>query len=371
MRFYDENGMILRPVSNGSPVIAISIEPDTPLTVFGATIPENTSYMQVDILGAGNVEYDLDLQVCIVVDEELKTATLTDGTVKFTEITANDIITMPYLSTVDVKIPIKSYIDYKTENVKGAPTTYLTPEAFGAVGNGKANDIEAITACLAKAAETKQTVLMAQKYFVSAPIIINGDGFNIYINDIIYNGTDSAVAIYGQQNTIKIHSISSGGNGLILVGDGKKSTSHNNLEVNTIIAAAHGIIFESVKKEIYQNSVHFDYIQAGGGGYYGISYVQKNPTHYGGVLINIGENNFYGGDITNCSFAVYNAGSGSRYINIHTLNTVVHGFYIVGPCNIINPRWNEAHRIGMFPFLKFACGVAESGGVKIENNTPI
>lgn len=369
VRCYKSDGTQVQIVNKSGNLvnqIASYVANTTLSTVTPFTIPEDVeiSYMRVNVDTKANAVYDHDFQIYVVFDNEVQTATLTDGTAELTGITATDVISIPYSSTVDVEAPIKSYIDYKTDNAKGDTVTYLTPEAFGAIGDGYADDIEAITACLAKAVETKQTVLMAKKYLVSAPIDINGDDFNIYINDIVYSGTDTAVKIHGQRNTVKIHSITSSGVGVKFLGDGTKDTLYNDLEINTISASSHGIIFESVTKALYQNNVRFDYIKAGGDGCYGIAYFIMGEKY-------ITENNFFGGHITNCEWAIYNAKGGSRYINIHIEGSVKGGFYITGYCCIENPRWAEAWRDGAYPFLKFACGVEAGDGIKIENNVPI
>lgn len=314
-------------------------------------VPENTAYMTIYFTVMSGAVLDNDIQVYLNLAEKTQAST------KFENIAVNDdesnyVMSFPYKSTVDVKASIGEYIKYKTANAKGDTATYLTPEAFGAVGDGYTNDTEAVNACISKAAETRQTILMAQKYLVSAPIDIKGNDFNIIINDIVYSGTDTAVKIHGQRNTVKIHSIASSGVGVKFLADGTKFsewTLNNNLEVNSITAASHGIMFtaENAASGSYQNTVHFNYIQAGGTSCYGIAYFNSADCS------SFGEDNFYGGQITNCEWACYGIRGNSKFYGIQVEGNVQGGFYIVNQVRIIQPRFTESSRDGSYPFFKF------------------
>lgn len=315
------------------------------------SIPENVEikYMQVSVDFKADIVYNHDFQFYVVETDNTQTVRLDNPTATITDTSVTDVFSVPYQSAVEVKAPIAEYIKYMTANAKGDTATYLTPEAFGAVGDGYTDDINAITACLAIANATKQIVLMAKKYLVSAPIDIKGNDFNIIINDIVYSGADTAIKIHGQRNTIKIHSIASSGIGVKFLGDGEtysEWTLNNDLEVNSITAASHGIVFESITVAIYQNTVKFNLISAGGNGCYGIANIVGDGTY-------ITENNFYGGQISNCDWAVYGVAGNSRLINIQVEGSVKGGFYITGYVNIVNPRWGESNRDGEYPFLKF------------------
>lgn len=367
LRFYDINNAQLSTVNmygnSATQVFAVLTNSVSSATAT-ALVPENVSYMRLSVETFADTEYDLDFQAFVVVDNETQTATLADGTAEISGITATDVISMPYSSTVEVDAPLKSYIDYTANNAKGDTATYLTPEAFGAIGDGYTDDIEAITLCIAKAAETKQTVLMAQKYLVSAPVEIIYSGMQIIVNDIVYTGTDCAVLIDGQQNSIKIHSVTSSGIGVRFAASGTKNTIRNDLEINSIISSSHGITFESSPVNLYQNTIRFNYIKAGGDGCYGIAYFVTGENF-------ITENNFYGGQIANCDWAVYCAQGNSRYYGIQVEEYVKGGFYITGPVTISNPRWAESGRDGEYPFLKFANDEDAGVYINIENNTAL
>jgi hypothetical protein len=314
------------------------------------TIPNDADidYMQFIITAYKDYEFNHDF--CIYMAEMDGNKYSTAMPLQVTDETSN-VSSFPYPSTVTTKIPLFEYINYKADNAKGDAATYLTPEAFGAAGDGYVNDTEAIKQCLAAAENTKQYVLMAKKYLTLEPIEIYGTGLNVQINDVIYNGDDAAVKIRGQQNTIKIHSIDSAGVGIKFMGDGELYadwTLNNHLEVNTIKAKSHGIVFDSTTTSISQNVVHFNLINAGGKECYGITY------QFGeGSKTYITENNFYGGQIMNCDWAVYKVAGNSRLINIQVEGDVKGGFYIVSSVSITNPRWAESSRDGEYPFFKF------------------
>jgi hypothetical protein len=329
------------------------------------SIPENVEikYMQVCIDFKADIIYNHDFQFYVVETDNTQTVTLDNPTATITDTSVTDIFSVPYQSAVEVKAPIAEYIKYMTANAKGDTATYLTPEAFGAVGDGYADDINAITACLAMANATKQTVIMAKKYLVSAPIDLTQGGFNLIINDLIYSGTDAALIIHGEQNTLKIHSITSSGIGVRFIGDGMVCT-RNSLDINSIVASSHGIEFVSPTSGVCQNVIKFSYISAGGDGCYGI--YKKDLEND----IWCTENTFYGGQIANCDWAVYKIEGNSKLYGIQVEYKVKGGFYITGNSQIIFPRWAESARDGEYPYFKFA-STERAGYSKIISGIPL
>lgn len=86
---------------------------------------------------------------------------------------------------VDQLIPIKAI---KVNNVTIPPdenhavnieNVYVTPEMFGAVGNGTTNDSSAFNACIAKANETGKYVLLSNKTYLISNKLTNIAGVNI------------------------------------------------------------------------------------------------------------------------------------------------------------------------------------------------
>lgn len=99
---------------------------------------------------------------------------------------------------VDQLIPIKAI---KVNNVTILPdenrtvnieNVYVTPEEFGAIGNGTTNDSSAFNACIAKANETGKYVLLSNKtYLIGNTLMDNSDINIIGINTVIILGNNT------------------------------------------------------------------------------------------------------------------------------------------------------------------------------------
>ena len=93
---------------------------------------------------------------------------------------------------VDQLIPIKAI---KVNNVTIPPdenrtvnieNVYVTPEEFGAIGDGTTNDSSAFNACIAKANETGKYVLLSNKtYLIGNTLMDNADTNIIGVNTVI------------------------------------------------------------------------------------------------------------------------------------------------------------------------------------------
>lgn len=93
---------------------------------------------------------------------------------------------------VDQLIPIKAI---KVNNVTIPPdenhavnieNVYVTPEEFGAIGDGTTNDSSAFNACIAKAKETGKYVLLSNKtYLIGDTLMDNADTNIIGVNTVI------------------------------------------------------------------------------------------------------------------------------------------------------------------------------------------
>ena len=307
-------------------------------------VPNDTVYYSVNIQVSGqDPEYDLEAKIYLLVADDVEEVSLSESTTK-EGVTSTSFSTMPYESSLSYEVTLNEYI---SNFAGGGTVSYLTPEDFGAVGDGSADDSEAIALCLEQANISKQTVLMAGKYYVTMPIDIKASGLNILANDIVYDRTDTAIKISGQNNTLKIHSINSGGVGIGYRADNGKAVFYNDVDINTINAVSHGIIFYNGLKGIYQNTVRFNRIKAGGTGCYGIGIIDIEGDSY------INTNNFYGGHISDCEWAVYKVGTNSKFYGIHAELRVEGGFYIEQGAVIFYPKIAESQRDGALPIFKF------------------
>lgn len=99
---------------------------------------------------------------------------------------------------VDQLIPIKAI---KVNNVTILPdenrtvnieNVYVTPEEFGAIGDGTTNDSSAFNACIAKANETGKYVLLSNKTYLIGDTLMDNDDTNIIgINATILLGDNT------------------------------------------------------------------------------------------------------------------------------------------------------------------------------------
>lgn len=99
---------------------------------------------------------------------------------------------------VDQLIPIKAI---KVNNVTIPPdenrtvnieNVYVTPEEFGAIGDGTTNDSSAFNACIAKANETGKYVLLSNKtYLIGDTLMDNSDTNIIGVNTVIILGNNT------------------------------------------------------------------------------------------------------------------------------------------------------------------------------------
>lgn len=310
-------------------------------------VPEGTAYFRASIYCPLGKVYNNEFKYYLVEKDKCQTVTLNEGLTKIQDITDTTISSIPYKSTASYTVTLRTLID---EYAGGGTVSYLTPEDFGAFGDGSTDDSTAIAECLETASQTKQMVIMAKKYYISSPITITHTGLEIICNDIVYNGTDCAVKIIGRENKIKMHSIVSNGVGISFEANGQKSTSYNSVEVNTISSQSHGIAFIKGTNYAHQNTVRFELIRAGGSGCYGICFLTPE-----GVSNFIAECNLYGGQISNCEWAVYKVGGNSKCYGFEIEENVQGGFYTEesGGLVVYYARSAEAQRDGSLPFYKF------------------
>lgn len=367
VRFYDADKKSVQVLkSNGSLSASIStyVGSDNGYRETNFSIPENVEikYAQATINFKSGNTYNHDFQIYMVEADDIQAVTIENPTVEINNENVTSIFSAPYQNTTETKAPIVDYIGYMANNAKGDTATYLTPEAFGAVGDGYADDTEAVKACIAKAEETTQTVFMAKKYLITTPIEIYQSGLDLIANDIVYSGNDAAIKIQGNNNTLKLHNLTSNGIGIVFTGGGEKHMLYNTIDVNEIKSTSHGIVFYFNQKGIMQNTIRFNHIRCNGSGCYGIAYLDhenKLDTAF------IGENNFYGGHISHCEWACYRVGGNAKFYGVHIETDVEGGFYIKDGVRIIQPRFAESARDGSYPFFK----ILNARGVKIDSSS--
>ena len=117
---------------------------------------------------------------------------------------------------------------------------YFTPEMFGAIGNGIADDTESVQKCLDFKKNNGYNVFLSGKYKITNPLIITGYSINIFGNgQILYDGIDFAIKIHGCVNSnITLNRIDApNGRGIYFYGTSNKDfNQYINLYINNIHA---------------------------------------------------------------------------------------------------------------------------------------
>ncbi|MGN0777818.1 MAG: hypothetical protein ACI4MJ_01595 [Aristaeellaceae bacterium] len=98
------------------------------------------------------------------------------------------VTTMPLMSCVLENMDIIDYIG--THGSSDVSLSFLTPEDFGARGDGTGDDTEAVNACLVQAAANKVSVRGYGRYKCAGTVAISGSDMDIFLNRIESAATD-------------------------------------------------------------------------------------------------------------------------------------------------------------------------------------
>lgn len=109
---------------------------------------------------------------------------------------------MQHKAIVEYHPPIQEYVDnhIPDDMVTESDLVYISPEMYGAVGNGSADDTIAVQTCINAAITNKRPVRGYGRYKTTDTINIDGSNLDIYIYSIIYTSGNSAVSIAGKNN---------------------------------------------------------------------------------------------------------------------------------------------------------------------------
>lgn len=125
----------------------------------------------------------------------------------------NTIDTMQHQSTIVFIKQIKSYIEDTAE----ATLQYITPEMFGAVGDGVADDTTYVRNCISSAITNGKTVRGYNTYKITQPLTIDTNNqFDIHLQNLYYTGNDAAVYLSGVGIHFTFNAIESAGKGIVL-----------------------------------------------------------------------------------------------------------------------------------------------------------
>ena len=163
---------------------------------------------------------------------------------------------------------------------------YITPEQYGAKGDGSTDDSIAIQAAISNAGSSKVVYLAKKTYKISSGLLLNVSHSSFKCDgEILYDGTDAAVTLNAISNAnIYIDRITaSSGTALKLDGTSNHVLS-NNITVNYILSSVVGINLYTNGRSICYNDIHSNIIKSTETGlkvWVEKSYVNDNRYHLG------------------------------------------------------------------------------------------
>jgi hypothetical protein len=161
---------------------------------------------------------------------------------------------------------------------------YVTPEMFGAIGDGEADDTEAVQAALDYAYKNKLYFRSYKEYKITSQIVIKASCFIKSIKAYIADGF--AVKICGSYLNVEIENLESNFGGVMITseGDAVGNSVYSTFKFGAIFAETVGLFINRCK--YYYNSVYYNLIQ---GLQKSIYLLSSESNDF------INENNFYGG----------------------------------------------------------------------------
>lgn len=167
---------------------------------------------------------------------------------------------------------------------------YITPEMYGAVGDGVTDDTTAVQECLNHIGT--YTVAMFGKYLISSPVIIHGHELKIIGNGIIiYNGKDYAIKMHGVFNsTFDLCMISApNGSGILFYCENANDwNQYVNLYIDYISAKNECIGMHKTSGAGWTNEIRINNTRLCGDEEHTIGVRIEGPSTNGWSLINVG-----------------------------------------------------------------------------------
>ena len=344
--FYDSTPKFLKNFT-------VSIGKNDTLTKTGScTVPEGAASFRICLEVSSNAVWD-DVKVYPILLKadaaltELASEALADGEsvrIPYSEIRDFALVnTFDYKHSYQYKIDAKTYIDNHISEVK---MTYTTPEDFGAVGDGEADDTEAVKQCMEYGFEQNLPIKMNQTYLLTSPLKIKS-GTDVFIKILKYVGTDAAIIVDCTKSRVDVRSLTSNGVGISLRGE-TADVIENELTVGFADCKSHCILLESPAKAVSGNRITFMQLKAGGDGCFCIARNLQEEISY------ITENSFFGGHCTNADWAYYGGGGNNKFYNIQVEGKIKGGFCFIDRADamIIGDRHAESARDGEYPYIK-------------------
>ena len=148
--------------------------------------------------------------------------------------------------------------------------TYVTPEQFGAVGDGTTDDTTAIQNCINYANTNKVSVRGYKRYKTTSTLRINANYFDIEMTRITYTGNSYALSVSGNYNNIKINLLycSTGYGLLMLRATANDSCAWNRINIGRIYSLYDSVTFDTTGGWILYNTLDIRFLQSDNGNCY-------------------------------------------------------------------------------------------------------
>ena len=128
--------------------------------------------------------------------------------------------------------------------------TYVTPEEFGAVGDGSTNDTTALQNCINYARTNNRAVRGYKTYKTTSALTVSGSYMDIFIKNISYTGNANALIVRGSYHRLRFDGIyCNSGGGVIYKAD--SGSIMRNVFVANRIYCANGHCLELQQTESY------------------------------------------------------------------------------------------------------------------------
>ena len=253
---------------------------------------------------------------------------------------ASHLSSFPCDARVEYGMRVQAYID--------EDRSYITPEAFGAEGNGNTDDTQAFLAALNYAQEKGIALRAARKYLLRETLRIQTDGADVDIHELIYQGAGAAISVEASDVHLRAHQVSSSAAGIVLQSD-TSAILRCELHLGSVYASGHALDLKPTNDPISINNISFVTLDAGGVG--SCVHYDSSKQVEGAYCTEI---NYYGGIVQRGQWGFEGILGNAKIINVNIENNVYGGILTYGDIYTFGLRIVEDMRDLPGPLLKIS-----------------